>query len=111
MPGHAYEISVEYHVRNEIVLNRVSNWELLAPQTEEEYGESLNAVSLEIRESHDILIANYPRPSRHTHAPGRRRPPRDSTTRATLRFRNAACERGRAVSPPATAMIAPSSCD
>src|SRR4029078_10428026 len=33
--------------------------ELLAPQTEEEYGESLNAVSLEIRDSHDILIANY----------------------------------------------------
>ena len=59
VPGHVYEISVEHHVRNEIVLNRVSNWELLAPQTEEEYGESLNAVSLEIRDSHDILIANY----------------------------------------------------
>ena len=59
VPGHVYEISVEHHVRNEIVLNRVSNWELLAPQTEEEYGESLNSVSLEIRDSHDILIANY----------------------------------------------------
>jgi Pectate lyase superfamily protein/SMP-30/Gluconolactonase/LRE-like region len=59
VPGHVYEISVEHHVRNEIVLNRVANWELLAPQTEEEYGESLNAVSLEIRDSHDILIANY----------------------------------------------------
>jgi len=58
-PGHVYEISVEHHVRNEIVLNRVSNWELLAPQTEEEYGESRNAVSLEIRDSHDILVANY----------------------------------------------------
>jgi Pectate lyase superfamily protein len=58
-PGHVYEISVEHHVRNEIVFNRVSNWELLAPQTEEEYGESRNAVSLEIRDSHDILIANY----------------------------------------------------
>ena len=58
-PGHVYEISVEHHVRNEIVLNRVSGWELLAPQTEEEYGESLKAVSLEIRDSHDILIANY----------------------------------------------------
>ncbi len=58
-PGHMYEISVEHHVRNEIVLNHVANWELFAPQTEEEYGESRNAVSLEIRDSHDILIANY----------------------------------------------------
>jgi hypothetical protein len=58
-PGHIYEISVEHHVRNEIVLNRVANWELLAPQTEEEFGESRNTVSLEIRDSHDILIANY----------------------------------------------------
>jgi hypothetical protein len=52
-------MSIEHHVRNEIVLNRVANWELLAPQTEEEYGEGRNAVSLEIRDSHDILIANY----------------------------------------------------
>ena len=58
-PGHVYETSVEHHVRNEIILNRVSHWELLAPQTEEEYGESRNAVSLEIRDSHDLLIANY----------------------------------------------------
>jgi sugar lactone lactonase YvrE len=58
-PGHVYEISVEHHVRNEIVLDRVANWEFLAPQTEEEFRESLNAVSIEIRDSHDILIANY----------------------------------------------------
>ncbi len=59
VPGHVYEISVEHHSRNEIVLNRVTHWELLAPQTEEEYGESRNTVSLEIRDSSDILIANY----------------------------------------------------
>lgn len=59
IPGHVYQISVEHHVRNEIVLNRVANWELLAPQTEAEAGESKDAVSLEIRDSHDILIANY----------------------------------------------------
>jgi hypothetical protein len=58
-PGHVYETSVEHHVRNEFVLNRVAHWELLAPQTEEEYGESRNSVSLEIRDSQDILIANY----------------------------------------------------
>jgi hypothetical protein len=59
IPGHVYQISVEHHVRNEIVLNRVANWELLAPQTEEEYGEGRDAVSLEIRDSRDVLIANY----------------------------------------------------
>lgn len=58
-PGHVYEISVEHHVRNEIVFDRAANWELLAPQTEEEYGESLRSISLELRDSHDILIANY----------------------------------------------------
>jgi len=58
-PGHVYEISVEHHVRNEIVLDGIANWEFLAPQTEEEFRESLNAVSIEIRDSHDILIANY----------------------------------------------------
>jgi hypothetical protein len=34
IPGHVYEMSVEHHVRNEIVLNHVSHWEFLAPQTE-----------------------------------------------------------------------------
>jgi Pectate lyase superfamily protein len=58
-PGHVYETSVEHHVRNEIVLNRVANWELFAPQTEEEFRESRNAVSIEIRDSHNILITNY----------------------------------------------------
>lgn len=58
-PGHIYEMSIEHHVRNEIVMERVANWELLAPQTEEEYRESGNSVSLNIRDSHDILIANY----------------------------------------------------
>ena len=50
-PGHVYEISVEHHVRNEIVFDKAAHWELLAPQTEEEYGESRNTVSLELRDS------------------------------------------------------------
>jgi len=58
-PGHVYELSNEHHVRNEIVLDGVSNWELIAPQTEEEAGESGDAVSLEIRNSRHILVANY----------------------------------------------------
>ncbi|WP_395335986.1 glycosyl hydrolase family 28-related protein [Novosphingobium sp. BL-8H] len=57
-PGRIIQPSVEHHVRTEIGLNRVSNWELLAPQTEGEAGESGDAVSMEIRDSSHILIAN-----------------------------------------------------
>jgi hypothetical protein len=58
-PGHVYQLSVEHHVRNEIVLDHVRHWELLAPQTEQEVGEGMDSVSLELRDSSDILIANY----------------------------------------------------
>ncbi len=58
-PGHVYELSAEHHVRAEIVLDRVRNWEFLAPQTEEEAGESRNTVALEVRNSRNILFANY----------------------------------------------------
>jgi hypothetical protein len=57
-PGRLIQASVEHHVRTEIGLNRVSNWELLAPQTEGEAGESGDAVALEIRDSSNILVAN-----------------------------------------------------
>lgn len=58
-PGHVYELSNEHHVRNEIRFNHVENWELNAPQTEEEAGESPDALSLELDWSHHITIANY----------------------------------------------------
>jgi hypothetical protein len=58
-PGHVYEVSNEHHGRAEFVLNRVANWEFLAPQTEEEVGESQDALSFDIRDSHNILLANY----------------------------------------------------
>ncbi|MGN6620337.1 MAG: glycosyl hydrolase family 28-related protein, partial [Sphingomonas sp.] len=58
-PGHIYEVSVEHHVRNEFVLDHVQNWELIAPQTEQEVGEGMDAVSLELRNSSNILVANY----------------------------------------------------
>jgi Pectate lyase superfamily protein len=58
-PGHVYQLSAEHHVRAEIVLDHVANWEFLAPQTEEEVRESPDAVSLEVRNSRDILFANY----------------------------------------------------
>ena len=47
-PGHVYELSNEHHVRNEIKFDHVENWDVNAPQTEEEAGESPEAVSLEI---------------------------------------------------------------
>lgn len=58
-PGHVYQMSAEHHVRAEIVLDHVRNWEFLAPQTEEEAGESRSTVALEVRNSRDILFANF----------------------------------------------------
>ena len=58
-PGHVYELSNEHHVRTEIGLDHVANWEFLAPQTEEEWGESRAAAAFTIRDSKNILIANY----------------------------------------------------
>ncbi|OWK30508.1 glycosyl hydrolase family 28-related protein [Sphingomonas mucosissima] len=59
VPGFVYEMSVEHHVRNEFVFDNVENWELLAPQTEQEVGEGMDANSLEIRNSRNLLFANY----------------------------------------------------
>jgi Pectate lyase superfamily protein/SMP-30/Gluconolactonase/LRE-like region len=58
-PGHVYEISVEHHLFNEIILDRVENWDFNAPQTEEEAATSPEAVSLEINSSKNIRINNY----------------------------------------------------
>jgi hypothetical protein len=58
-PGHVYEMSAEHHARAEIVLDNVRNWEFLAPQTEQEAGEGRNTVALEMRNSRDILFANF----------------------------------------------------
>ncbi len=58
-PGHVYELSTEHHVRSEIKFDRVENWDVNAPQTEEEAGESPASLSLEIVRSKNITIANY----------------------------------------------------
>ncbi|WP_299015380.1 glycosyl hydrolase family 28-related protein [uncultured Caulobacter sp.] len=88
-PGHVYQASVEHHVRSEISLNRVANWEFLAPQTEEEAGEGEDTVSLEIRDSRDILLANY-----HGYRVTRTRRPVSSAVKIynsqDIRFRNVA---------------------
>jgi sugar lactone lactonase YvrE len=58
-PGHVYEFSNEHHLFNEIKLDHVENWDINAPQTEEEAPSSPEAVSLEISWSKHITIANY----------------------------------------------------
>ena len=56
--GRVYELSSEHHVRNEVVLHNVSNWQIYALQTEEERGEGGFALPLEIRDSSNITVAN-----------------------------------------------------
>jgi len=58
-PGHIYELSAEHHVRTEVKLDYVANWEIYALQTEGEREESASAISLEIGHSKNITIANY----------------------------------------------------
>lgn len=86
-PGHVYQISAEHHVRNEIKLERVENWEFLAPQTEEEAGESPESLSLEISNCANITIANY-----HAYRVTRSRAPYAAAIRlyrsSGIRFRN-----------------------
>ncbi|EJL34344.1 glycosyl hydrolase family 28-related protein [Novosphingobium sp. AP12] len=86
-PGHVYEMSVEHHARNELVLDNVENWEFLAPQTEQEVGDGPDAVSLEIRNSRNLLFANY-----HAYRVTRSYHPAKSAVKlfnsANIRFRN-----------------------
>jgi hypothetical protein len=56
--GRIYQLSSEHHVRNEVILNHASNWQIYALQTEEERGEGGFALPLDIRDSSDITFAN-----------------------------------------------------
>jgi len=58
-PGIVYEISVEHHLYAEIKLDHVENWEFHAPQTEEESASSPDAVAIELKDSRNILFANF----------------------------------------------------
>lgn len=86
-PGKVYELSAEHHIRAEIVLDNVENWEFLAPQTEQEVRDGMDAVSLEIRNSRNITFANY-----HTYRVTRSIKPAVSAVKITnsgdIRFRN-----------------------
>ncbi len=56
--GRIYELSSEHHVRNEMILDHASNWEIYALQTEEERGEGGFALPLDIRNSTNVTFAN-----------------------------------------------------
>jgi hypothetical protein len=56
-PGQIWMISVEHHLEVEVVLERVSNWRIIALQTEENLG-SEKACSLRMEQCRDIEIAN-----------------------------------------------------
>jgi hypothetical protein len=56
--GRIYELSSEHHVRNEVILDHASNWQVYALQTEEERGEGGFALPLDIRDSSNITLAN-----------------------------------------------------
>jgi len=58
-PGRVYEMSSEHHVRHEVQLRNVSNWQIYALQTEEERGEGGFALPLEIEGSSNITLANF----------------------------------------------------
>ncbi len=86
-PGHVYELSNEHHLRNEIKLDHVENWDINAPQTEEEAGESPEALSLEIKDCRNLTIANY-----HAYRVTRSRAPFPAAVRiyrsSNIHFRN-----------------------
>ncbi|WP_296950738.1 glycosyl hydrolase family 28-related protein [uncultured Massilia sp.] len=86
-PGRVLELSAEHHIRAEIVLDGVENWTFLAPQTEEEVRDGMDSVSLEIRNSKNLLFANY-----HGYRVTRSIKPMPAAVRITnssdIRFRN-----------------------
>jgi hypothetical protein len=86
-PGHVYELSNEHHLRNEIKFDHVENWDINAPQTEEEAGESPEALSLEISSSRNLVFANY-----HAYRVTRSRAPFPTAVRiynsSDIHFRN-----------------------
>jgi sugar lactone lactonase YvrE len=86
-PGHVYELSNEHHVRNEIKFDHVENWDINAPQTEEEAGESPESLSLEIDFSRNLTFANY-----HAYRVTRSRAPFPTAVRiansSDIHFRN-----------------------
>ena len=56
--GRLYLMSVEHHVRHEVILDQVSNWKFYALQLEEEHPTSPYCLPVYIRNSNNLLFAN-----------------------------------------------------
>jgi hypothetical protein len=56
--GTMYQVSVEHHVRHEVLLKKVSNWSFYAMQTEEEVAEGSYCQPFELAECENLLFAN-----------------------------------------------------
>jgi sugar lactone lactonase YvrE len=56
--GRVYAMSLEHHVRNEMVIRNASHWRFYAVQFEEEREEGPKALPLEIERSSDLQFAN-----------------------------------------------------
>ena len=56
--GRLYYMSSEHHVRNEVILNHVSNWRFFGLQLEEESGEGPYCLPVDIRNSSNLMFAN-----------------------------------------------------
>ncbi|MGO8671476.1 MAG: glycosyl hydrolase family 28-related protein [Capsulimonadaceae bacterium] len=57
-PGRVYAMSVEHHVRTEVRLRNVRNWDFYGLQTEEEWGEGSDTVAIRIADSSNLTFAN-----------------------------------------------------
>lgn len=57
-PGRIYAMSVEHHVRNEVIFRNVANWRIFALQLEEESGEGPNALPVELDRCRNLTFAN-----------------------------------------------------
>ncbi len=57
-PGTLYEVSVEHHVRNEVRLKNVHNWNFYALQLEEELLESGDVQPIDMQECSHLMFAN-----------------------------------------------------
>ena len=58
-PGVMYQVSIEHHVRHEVLLRNVANWKFFCMQTEEEVAEGPYCQPYEMTNCHDLLFANF----------------------------------------------------
>ena len=58
-PGVMYQVSIEHHVRHEVLMRNVANWQFLCMQTEEEVAEGPYCQPYELTNCRNLLFANF----------------------------------------------------